>query len=303
MNPIDILFPLIFVVTAGFICAKIKFLSSVHFEGLRTFIFNLAIPIFLFLSMYKADLQQALSLNLLLSFYLPVVLVYFALCIAFKALGKLSLAESAVLSLSGCYSNTVLVGLPIIIMAFGEHYGALVFMVITFHSALLFALTFALSSNVKGSLGELLKPLLLNPVVLSISLGIVANTMSVPLPTTLINGLDLLSEPAIAGALFVLGASLNQYSVKEAWKGALIISVIKLGLLPAAVFSFATWAFNLPTAHVAVVTLMAASPLGVNAYLVARQLRVKQDVAASSVVLSTLLSVFTLSMWLLTLVP
>ena len=303
MNPIDILFPLIFVVTAGFICAKIKFLSSVHFEGLRTFIFNLAIPVFLFLSMYKADLQQALSLNLLLSFYLPVVLVYSAVCVAFKMLGKMSAAESAVLALSGCYSNTVLVGLPIIIMTLGEHYGALVFMVITFHSALLFALTFILSSNVKGSLGMLLKPLILNPVVLSISLGIVANAMSFPLPTTFINGLDLLSEPAIAGALFVLGASLNQYSVKEAWKGALIISVIKLGLLPAAVFSFATWVLNLPTAHVAVVTLMAASPLGVNAYLVARQLSVKQDIAASSVVLSTLLSVFTLSMWLLTLVP
>jgi len=302
MNPIDILFPLIFVVTAGFICAKIKFLSSVHFEGLRTFIFNLAIPIFLFLSMYKADLQQALSLNLLLSFYLPVVLVYSAVCIAFKMLGKMSAAESAVLALSGCYSNTVLVGLPIIIMTLGEHYGALVFMVITFHSALLFALTFILSSNVKGSLGMLLKPLLLNPVVLSISLGIVTNAMSFPLPTTFINGLDLLSEPAIAGALFVLGASLNQYSVKGAWKGALIISVIKLGLLPAAVFSFATWVLNLPTAHVAVVTLMAASPMGVNAYLVARQLSVKQDVAASSVVLSTLLSVFTLSIWLLTLV-
>tara|TARA_Y100000588_G_C14193682_1_gene899192 strand:+ start:592 stop:1503 length:912 start_codon:yes stop_codon:yes gene_type:complete len=303
MNPIDILFPLIFVVTAGFICAKIKFLSSVHFEGLRTFIFNLAIPVFLFLSMYKADLQQALSLNLLLSFYLPVVLVYSAVCVAFKMLGKMSAAESAVLALSGCYSNTVLVGLPIIIMTLGEHYGALVFMVITFHSALLFALTFILSSNVKGSLGMLLKPLLLNPVVLSISLGIVANAMSFPLPTTFINGLDLLSEPAIAGALFVLGASLNQYTVKEAWKGALIISVVKLGLLPAAVFSFATWVLNLPTAHVAVVTLMAASPMGVNAYLVARQLSVKQDVAASSVVLSTLLSVFTLSVWLLALVP
>lgn len=303
MNPIDILFPLIFVVTAGFICAKIKFLSSVHFEGLRTFIFNLAIPVFLFLSMYKADLQQALSLNLLLSFYLPVVLVYSALCVAFKMLGKMSAAESAVLALSGCYSNTVLVGLPIIIMTLGEHYGALVFMVITFHSALLFALTFILSSNVKGSLGMLLKPLLLNPVVLSISLGIVANAMSFPLPTTFIDGLDLLSEPAIAGALFVLGASLNQYSVREAWKGALIISVIKLGLLPAAVFSFATWVLNLPTANVAVVTLMAASPMGVNAYLVARQLSVKQDVAASSVVLSTLLSVFTLSVWLLALVP
>jgi predicted permease len=253
--------------------------------------------------MYKADLQQALSLNLLLSFYLPVVLVYSAVCIAFKMLGKMSAAESAVLALSGCYSNTVLVGLPIIIMTLGEHYGALVFMVITFHSALLFALTFILSSNVKGSLGMLLKPLLLNPVVLSISLGIVANAMSFPLPTTFIDGLDLLSEPAIAGALFVLGASLNQYSVREAWKGALIISVIKLGLLPAAVFSFATWVFNLPAAHVAVITLMAASPLGVNAYLVARQLSVKQDIAASSVVLSTLLSVFTLSMWLLTLVP
>lgn len=303
MNPIDILFPLIFVVTTGFLSAKFAFLSNSHFEGLRIFIFNLAIPIFLFLSMFKADLQQALSLNLLLSFYIPVVIVYFTVCIACRVIGKQPFAESAVLALSGCYSNTVLVGLPIIIIALGEGYGALVFMVITFHSALLFALTFALSSNIKGSLRDLLKPLLLNPVVLGISLGIVANAMAFPFPKIMIDGLSLLSEPAIAGALFVLGASLNQYSIKDAWKGALIISVIKLGLLPAAVFTFATWVFKIPATHVVVVTLMAASPLGVNAYLVSRQLKVKQSVAASSVVLSTLLSIFTLSLWLLTLVP
>jgi hypothetical protein len=131
----------------------------------------------------------------------------------------------------------------------------------------------------------------------------VANAIALPLPNTLLNGLDLLSKPAIAGALFVLGASLNQYSVKAAWKGALMVSVVKLAVLPAAVFAIATWGFKLPSAYVTVVTLMAASPLGVNAYLVARQLKVKQDVVASSVVLSTLLSVFTLSIWLLTLIP
>lgn len=303
MQPLSILFPLVFVALIGFICAKLKLLSTEHFNGLRHFFFNIAIPTYLFISMYQADLSQVLSANIILSFYGPIFLIYVLCVVLFKILNNMTLSDSAVLALGCTYSNTVLVGLPIIITSLGAQYGALVFIIITFHSALLFALTFACSTKQERRFIDLIKPLFVNPIVLSISGGLLANSLSIPMPDPLQSALSLLAQPAIAGALFVLGGSLVNYAIKQAWQQALVLSMTKLVVLPCGVYALARWGFDLDIKTVAVVTLMSASPLGVNAYLVARQLGTQQAVMASSVALSTLLSVLTLSLWLTAIIP
>ncbi|MGS0726956.1 AEC family transporter, partial [Shewanella sp. 0m-11] len=50
--------------------------------------------------------------------------------------------------------------------------------------------------------------------------------------------------------------------------------------------------------NLVVLVLLSASPLGVNAYLVAMQVQAQQAVIASTVVLSTVLSVLSMSFWL-----
>ncbi|AOT09820.1 AEC family transporter [Pseudoalteromonas luteoviolacea] len=297
MTPVEILFPLIFLVLAGFVCGKTGFIASNQLEGLRRFIFYLAIPVFLFLNMYRADLSKVASAKLLLAFYLPVSTCYFLVLLTKWMMHRHALNEAAMWGLSGTYSNTVLVGLPVIIAALGTDAGAMVFMIITFHSAMLFALSFLFSSTLEQSLVSTFKPLFINPIVLSISLGLLLNTLELPIPTLLLSGLDWLAKPAIAGALFVLGISLVQYSLKQAWQSALLLSAVKLMLLPSMVWGFAS-SLGLPTEHTSVLTLMAASPLGVNAYLVARQQKCAQATLASSVVMSTLLSPLTMSLWL-----
>lgn len=56
--------------------------------------------------------------------------------------------------------------------------------------------------------------------------------------------------------------------------------------------------FRLEANLLAVLVLLSASPLGINAYLVAMQVQAQQAVIASTVVLSTALCVFTMSFWL-----
>ncbi|MEJ6475499.1 AEC family transporter [Pseudoalteromonas piscicida] len=296
MSPFEILFPLIFIVLSGFFSAKSGFIPVKQLDGLRTFIFNLCIPLLLFSSMLKADLSNLAAGPLLLSFYLPVALTYLLLYTFLLNLLKCPKADGASLALGGTYSNTVLVGLPVILMALGEQAGAMVFMIITFHSLMLFFMTFSLAANNQNKI-DTLKPLLLNPIVVSITCGLVFNLAQVELPNLLMESVSWLAQPAIPGALFMLGASLLQYGVKGQLKGALWLSMVKLVLLPALVYYFATF-LGLTTQQVQVVTLMSASPLGVNAYLVARQLDSQQATLAATVVLSTLLSTVSLTVWL-----
>tara|TARA_B100001059_G_scaffold850_2_gene679 strand:- start:6581 stop:7354 length:774 start_codon:yes stop_codon:yes gene_type:complete len=253
--------------------------------------------------MAQADLKTSVSLNGFLSFYIPVILIYFfALIIDRYTLSKHPQYERhSVFALGSSYSNTVLVGLPIIIAAIGREMIGIVFMIITFHSALLFTLTFLVSAKSEKSAfswQQFAKNMLLNPVVLSISLGLLANVLGLTLPLDIINGLDLLSQPAIGCALFVLGANLAFYKISQNWQPALIATLLKLVLLPCLVLLLGRFVFMLEAQLLNVLILLSASPLGVNAYLIANQIKQHQATLASTVVMSTVLSGISFSIWL-----
>lgn len=303
MSTFSIIFPLIFLVSAGYLTSSQRFLTKEHITGLSRFTFYISVPAFLFVHMAHADLSHSFNIASLLAFYIPVISIFVVgvLVERFFISRQVQPARHAVFALGASYSNTVLVGLPIIIAALGEQVVGTVFMIITFHSALLFALTFLLSACEKGqsfSWRKFAKTMLLNPVVLSITAGIAVNVAPFAIPNDVINGLSLLSQPAIACALFVLGANLAFYKISADWRAASVASVMKLLILPALVYIFGRQYMQLDKEVLAVVVLLSASPLGVNAYLVANQIQQHQSTLASSVVISTLLSVITFSFWL-----
>ncbi|WP_404339068.1 AEC family transporter [Pseudoalteromonas mariniglutinosa] len=302
MHIFSIIFPLIFIVLIGYLSSRSKFLSQAHIAGLSKFTFYISVPAFLFLNMTQANLTKSISLTSFSSFYLPVISTYFfAYFIDHAVLNKQSTASHhAVFALGSSYSNTVLVGLPIIIAAIGQQMVGMVFMIITFHSALLFTLTFLLSARSQQTFQwrSFTKSMILNPVVLSISLGLLLNVSTLTLNQNIVNGLALLGKPAISCALFVLGANLAFYKVSDNLQGALIATSLKLIILPACVYLFATYIFALDKPTRNVLVLLSASPLGVNAYLIANQIKQLQATLASTVVLSTVLSVISFSVWL-----
>ncbi len=99
-------------------------------------------------------------------------------------------------------------------------------------------------------------------------------------------------------ALFGLGAALTQYSIKKAVWPAAMMSLIKTLLHP-----FLAWVILVPILGVPhevsrAVVLLAAMPSGINAYIFATYYNRALDVATSTVLLSTLISVFSISFWL-----
>lgn len=302
MSTISIIFPLLFMASLGYLLTAKGPFTKEHIAGISLFTFYICIPAFLFINMYQADLESSFDIFSLSSFYLPVIATFglsAGLYYCFSPKGAPRKAKSAVYALGCSYSNTILVGLPIIVGALGEQMMGKVFAVITFHSALLFSLTFILSAkqNHAGA-WKFSKGIILNPIVLSISAGLILNLLQVPIENNLVNGLSLLSEPALACALFVLGANLSFYKIAKDWHLALIASVIKLLVLPLCVYGIGRFVFSIEGDSLALLVLLSASPLGVNAYLVAMQLQAQQAVIASTVVMSTVLSVFTMSLWL-----
>lgn len=303
MNILSIISPLIFLAVLGYVIAKHQWLSTEQFSGLSKATFSIFIPAFLFYQMATANLNSQLEPQLFASFYLPVLASFaigFALNHFFHAHYKGQRAASAVFALGSSYSNTIIVGLPILLLAIGETVLPIIFLIVTFHSAMLFALTSAIAT-IQGKMNwqSFIKQTITNPLVAAILSGLLFNVSGLSLPNVVEQSLQLLGQPAIPLALIALGASIAKYDIRGERRFIALASIVKLIVLPMLVYITSQHIFKLSPLVVQVLVILSACPTGVNAYLIAQMHQVHRKAVASTVVASTIASVITLPAWLM----
>ncbi|BDM63986.1 malonate transporter [Shewanella sp. NFH-SH190041] len=299
MSVFTLIAPLLLVACCGFGCSRSGWFSREQIDGISRFAFSVSIPLLLFSTMLTVPLKESLRLEVLFAFYLPVISLFWLMAFAAAWWLKRPVSECAALGLGSCYSNTLLVGLPLIMAAFGPEKLVTVFLILPFHSAVLFGMTFALSGGQRWQ--GVAVSLLRNPVVASLTLGIIGNLIGFKLPALFAQAVEMLAQPAIVCALFVLGANMHYYKLRSSVTPTLVLSVIKLFLLPATVCGLGI-VLGLTREELAITTLLAASPLGVNAYLIACQLERDMATIAATVLVSSCLSVISSGIWLMLLV-
>ena len=307
MNIIAVISPLILVALLGFISCKTNKLTKLQIDSLSKFTFYLSIPAFSFYQMANAKFSGLVNPQLFAVFYLPVLICYLLAGLGnyfFHKKYQKNYAASAVFALGASYSNTIIVGLPVLLVVLGEQVVPIVFLIVTFHSTLLFGLTSAISAN-NSQVGQqgfnwsvFFKQTFNNPLIISILSGLLVNILAIPIPVIIADALVLLGKPAITLALFILGASLAFYQVRDEISFILLASLFKLIVLPALVYTGALYLFNLDPMVTTVLVILSASPIGVNAYLIAKMQQRHQETLAGAVVVSTMMSVFTIPGWL-----
>jgi predicted permease len=295
MNTFFIILPLIIICFLGYLTVRVKLFNKAQMDSLSAVSFNLLVPLFLFNSTYKTNLEIALSPQWFLSFYIPVIASFIVIFMINKYRLKHKNDYSALTALSATYSNNVLVAIPIVASILSETAAGSGFVLIAFHSAVLFTLTEILVNN--SGFKTLIRAGK-NPIVLSILGGFSLNLLGVSIPDLLLNPLTTLSASAIPLALFGLGASMYYLPFKGNRTVALINSVYKLMLLPAFVYLTGTYVFELTSEQIFIAVMLSASPVGVGAYIMAKKHNIAADISASAVVLSTLLCIFSYLFWI-----
>jgi predicted permease len=149
----------------------------------------------------------------------------------------------------------------------------------------------------KALLQKIMKSVFKNALVIALSLGFAVNLSEIVLPEIMTDGVDLLSRGALPAALFGLGGVLVQYRPEGDIRVILYICAISLFVHPALVWITGSYA-NLSTSDFRSAVLTAAMAPGVNAYIFAQMYGHAQRVAASAVLISTGLTIFTASLWL-----
>ena len=300
------LVPVFGLLALGFAAARGRVVDQAGARGLVLFAFNFSIPALLFTSMADAGLPEDPDWGFLVAFYAASVIVYGAGAWAGRALFGRPLRDQAIFGMGASFSNLVLIGLPVVLTAFGPAATLPMMVIIGFHSATFMPLTILLiqadaeSDEAPGRRAlRLATDVLRNPIILGILGGLVLNVTGVSLWAGLQSILDFLGAAAVPCALFAMGASLAGLPVAGDVPEATVVTLLKLVVHPLLVWLIAVPVLGGEGLAVSVAVVLAAMPSAVNVYLFGARYEAAAAVAARSVLLTTVGSLVSLIVVLL----
>jgi len=299
---LEVVAPVFGLLLVGFAAVRLGWFAEDSTRGLVRFVFNFAIPALLFRSLAIIEFPEQIEWGFLLSFYVGSLAVYAVGMAAARFVFGRSPDAQAIFGMAAGFSNTVMVGIPVLLTAFGPQASLPAFLLIALQSPLLLPLTVALIHRGRGRADGLLTrlrnasgDLLRTPIITSVLAGLAVNAAGLSLPGPLDSLAALLGTAAVPCALFAMGASLAAVPLRGDLAPALLLVGCKLVLHPLAVWLLAVPLMGLDGIWVPVAVTMAAMPSGVNAYLFAARYEAAEGVASRAVFLSTALSVVTIS--------
>lgn len=305
---LNVVLPVFSLIAVGYVSGRFNVFGSQGVETLTRATFVVFMPALLFKAMANVDLS-IIKFETSLTYFGSAVVVFLAVLVLNQRKSQ-SMVVATIRGFTAVFSNTVLLGIPIVQLAFGPQGLAILLMIVALHALILLTLSTVIieanlqwlaakesgQTNLRVVFLQTLKSAIIHPVVLPILLGLGAGLISLKLPLAIDQTLDLLAHAGPALSLVLLGASLVSYGVQGQLKAALGLSFVKLLVLPAVAFSLGRWGFELPALELAVVTLTAALPAGANSFLLANRYQTCQGETSATITLSTLLGVVTLSL-------
>ncbi len=285
---LTIVTPVFGIMFAGWLTERFRYLPEDSAKVIALFSFNVAMPAFLFRAMQEIGEVPEAPWKFAVAYFGGVVLVWAAATLITQFMLRRSLADGASISMASCFGNTVMLGVPLALSAFGPDAAAPLGILVSLDSLVLWLIatvhiewatrrerTVPLLLAIAGVVADLLR----NPIVMSIVIGTIWRVIGLGVPDLVDRFLALLGQAAVPTGLFAMGMSLATYRITGQLPTLATIVLMKLVLMPLAVYMLAGPIFGLPPVWVAVATLAAAMPVGANAFLFAA----KYDRAVGSV--------------------
>lgn len=267
-------------------------------EGLSDFVFVLAVPCLLFRTLARAEIPAVQPWGYWIAYFAGLALIWaLAMLIAGRFFARKG-PELVVSGFAAAQSNTVFVGVPMILKAYGDAGAVPLGLLLAVHLPVTMTIATMLAEGRKASATMMLKRLFTHPIIIGILLGSAARPIIGLIPEPAWTIIDLLAAAAVPCALVSLGIALRRYGLAAGWALPAVLSGLKLGLHPLIVYLLATKIFQMPPHWSGVAVLFAACPCGINAYLFAERYRQGVADASSAIALSTMLSLFTTAAWL-----
>lgn len=299
----DALLPVVLFIALGFMAGRLRWIQPGSVKDLSNLVFMLLTPALLFRTMAAVRVQD---LNFgPVGLYFAAAALLFAGVVAWVGFGRLAAARG----LAGTFGNTIMIGVPLVGLAFGEAGLVHLFTLISVHSLILLTAAtvvfeLAAAREQAGRAGQAptslwrtvlqaVKNGIVHPVPLPILAGLAFAQTGWKIPPTIDQPLRLLGQALGPLALLMVGITLAFTRVQGNVRLALGIALLKNLGLPL-VFGALGWWFGLRGLALAVMLVAASLPVGANVFLFAQRYDVAQEEVTASIAVSTALALLTL---------
>ncbi len=305
MHIVDSLAPVFLLIGFGAFLVRIGFLKKDMLKGMNDLAYWIGLPAFIFYRLSTVTLQTVDLWPMLTVFLVGTAVAIGSGFIAVQIL-RLPVASRGTFIQASFRGNLAFIGLPVVIFAFsGIPNGnlertqelavlALAPIMVIYNVVAVFVLY---ASHAGSGLKLIIKTgrqLITNPLIIASVAGILVALLGWSFPHFLHRSLDALSRLALPLALLSIGGSLLVVPVKGSLGAAFTASLIKVTVAPVAGFGIGI-ALGIDPEVMLVAVIYLACPTAAASYVLARQLGGDEALAASTVVISTLLSLVSLS--------
>ena len=302
---LNIVLPVFIVITLGFLLKRLGLFDDAFVHQTNRLVYYLALPLLLFYGIGTADFSTNFNGALVLASGAAIV-AGFCISYGYAALRGYPPATRGTFSMGAFRGNLAYVGLAIVTNAYGQTgfaragilMGFLV-PVLNFFAIAALLLPHRNSGRARGAYFWL-RQMLFNPLVVASFAGILWSFLHLRMPVVLERSLKITTGMSLPLALIAIGGSFSLAKLRGDLLMAGIAASIKLLWLPLIAAALLI-ACGVSGQELGIGVLLAATPTATASYIMAHQMKGDAELAASIVMLSTLLSIFsyTLILYLL----
>lgn len=292
----NIVAPVFLIVAIGYVAKRLNIINENFVEVTSKFVFNVSLPVFIFLKIFNLDLSQALEFSQIGYIYTGTIITY--LIIWFASLPFIKDGRNLSVFVQGAYrSNYAIVGLAIISnllgnSALGKASIILAFVLPLYNVLAVIVLTIPLRNERKLNLKSALIEIILNPLILAVFFALPFSYFKIQLPEMVLSTGEFLSDVALPLALIGIGGSLNLEEIKKASGLAFTASAIKIILLPL-VLTYGAYLLGFRSDDLGIMFVIFACPTAIVSFIMAEAMGANSKLAGNIVLISTVGSVFT----------
>jgi len=294
LQMITILFPSIALIGLGFYLFQSRILDEKFWNGAEKLNYYILFPALLFSSLANADMNMG-HLNSILTVIFLIMAMIIAGVYLFAKLNRTPIAQIGVYVQSLIRFNTYL-GLSIATTLNNAEIKSILVNILAIAIPLvnvvsILSLTDKDQLNIKNIFWSLIK----NPLISSCILGITFNVLNIPIWSGFVNLLNAFSSSSLMLGLLCVGTAIQFSTLKVYLKKSLLISLLRLLLIPLIAFICLQF-FELSHAAVIAIMIFFSIPTASSAYILTKLLNGDHQLMAASISMQTLLSVFTLAL-------
>lgn len=296
------IFPMWGIIAFGYIIGKFNIISSNADEVFSRYVFYCAMPILLFLSLIERDIFASFNFDLIFTFAVSTLVCAIVALVISKKYLQLRKSMIPFFIMSTSYVNSINLGLPLSIIAFGN---ALPVVLINIFQLLIVSPILIAMMEKKGQqksaldvIKKTVVSLLKHPIIIATIVGVICSELELA-PIEVVNStLKLIAQSAIPLALFALGLTLAKINLSEIKKfsgdiGSAII--IKLFIQPLVAGSIGYYVIGLEAKFLLPVILIAGLPSPQNVVIFAQKYELYVYQSAAIVFFTSIVSIGSIS--------